>query len=375
MNSNKENLTLNAEAKNYSKVNSHWHLSFLRLKKNRYGMFGFYSVIFIFLLAIFAEFLSPHSYKKTYPDKLYYPPQALNFIDNEGNFHLRPFVYDLVEEMDMETFEFTFTESEEMIPVYFFIKGDEYSFFGIKSNIRLFGNTNGMIHILGTDNMGRDILSRMLIGTQITLLFAMIAVFASLIFGLIVGISSGYYGGTYDLIAQRVTEFALSFPAYPLYFALVALLPRRADETVVFVLFAGIIVLLNWASIAREIRGKTFLVRNLEFVRAARALGASRSRIMIQHIFPNTLSHVIVWTSFTIPSIILVETFLSFLGVGVQHPMVSWGVMLNQVLDIQSFAYAPWMMAPVGMIIFTVLAFNAFGDGIRDAVDPYAVTK
>ena len=375
MNSNKENLTLNAEAKNYSKVNSHWHLSFLRLKKNRYGMFGFYSVIFIFLLAIFAEFLSPHSYKKTYPDKLYYPPQALNFIDNEGNFHLRPFVYDLVEEMDMETFEFTFTESEEMITVYFFIKGDEYSFFGIKSNIRLFGNTNGMIHILGTDNMGRDILSRMLIGTQITLLFAMIAVFASLILGLIVGISSGYYGGTYDLIAQRVTEFALSFPAYPLYFALVALLPRRADETVVFVLFAGIIVLLNWASIAREIRGKTFLVRNLEFVRAARALGASRSRIMIQHIFPNTLSHVIVWTSFTIPSIILVETFLSFLGVGVQHPMVSWGVMLNQVLDIQSFAYAPWMMAPVGMIIFTVLAFNAFGDGIRDAVDPYAVTK
>ena len=160
-----------------------------------------------------------------------------------------------------------------------------------------------------------------------------------------------------------------------MYFALVALLPRRADETVVFVLFAGIIVLLNWASIAREIRGKTFLVRNLEFVRAARALGASRSRIMIQHIFPNTLSHVIVWTSFTIPSIILVETFLSFLGVGVQHPMVSWGVMLNQVLDIQSFAYAPWMMAPVGMIIFTVLAFNAFGDGIRDAVDPYAVTK
>ena len=375
MNSNKENLTLNAEAKNYSKVNSHWHLSFLRLKKNRYGMFGFYSVIFIFLLAIFAEFLSPHSYKKTYPDKLYYPPQALNFIDNEGNFHLRPFVYDLVEEMDMETFEFTFTESEEMIPVYFFIRGDEYSFFGIKSNIRLFGNTNGMIHLLGTDNMGRDILSRMLIGTQITLLFAMIAVFASLILGLIVGISSGYYGGTYDLIAQRVTEFALSFPAYPLYFALVALLPRRADETVVFVLFAGIIVLLNWASIAREIRGKTFLVRNLEFVRAARALGASRSRIMIQHIFPNTLSHVIVWTSFTIPSIILVETFLSFLGVGVQHPMVSWGVMLNQVLDIQSFAYAPWMMAPVGMIIFTVLAFNAFGDGVRDAVDPYAVTK
>jgi len=370
-----ENSTLNAETNNYIKVNSHWHLSYLRLKKNRYGMFGFYGVIFILFLAVFAEFLSPHSYKKVVRDELYHPPQVIHFIDNDGSFHFRPFIYKIIEEMDMETYEFSFFDSEEMIPIKFFIQGDKYSIFGINLNIRLFGNNDGNIHLLGTDNMGRDILSRMLTGTQITLLFALIAVSLSLLIGLMVGISSGYFGGTYDLVAQRVTEFALSFPAYPLYFALVALLPRRADETVVFILFASIIVLLNWASIAREIRGKTFLVRNLEFVRAARALGASRSRIMIQHIFPNTLSHVIVWTSFTIPSIILVETFLSFLGVGVQHPMVSWGVMLNQVLDIQSFAYAPWMMAPVGMIIFTVLAFNAFGDGIRDAVDPYAISK
>ena len=375
MTSNNENVSLNAEAQKFSNINSHWHLSYLRLKKNRYGMFGLYGVLFIFFIAFFAEFLSPHSYKKTVQDELYNPPQLIRFIDSEGNFHLRPFVYKLVEEMDMETFEFSYSNSDEMIPIYFFIQGDEYSFFGFKTKLRLFGNNDGNIHLLGTDNMGRDILSRMFVGTQITMLFALLAVSASLVIGLMVGISSGYFGGTYDLIAQRVTEFALSFPSYPLYFALVALLPRRADETTVFVLFAGIIVLLNWASIAREIRGKTFLVRNLEFVRAARALGASRSRIMIQHIFPNTLSHVIVWTSFCIPLIILVETFLSFIGVGVQHPMVSWGVMLNQALDIQSFAYAPWMISPVGMIILTVLAFNAFGDGIRDAVDPYAVTK
>ena len=375
MTSKNKNESLNAEAQKFSNINSHWHLSYLRLKKNRYGMFGLYGVLFIFFIAFFAEFLSPHSYKKTVQDELYNPPQLIRFIDSEGNFHLRPFVYKLIEEMDMETFEFSYSNSDEMIPIYFFIQGDEYSFFGFKTKLRLFGNNEGNIHLLGTDNMGRDILSRMFVGTQITMLFALLAVSASLVIGLMVGISSGYFGGTYDLIAQRVTEFALSFPSYPLYFALVALLPKRADETTVFVLFAGIIVLLNWASIAREIRGKTFLVRNLEFVRAARALGASRSRIMIQHIFPNTLSHVIVWTSFCIPLIILVETFLSFIGVGVQHPMVSWGVMLNQALDIQSFAYAPWMISPVGMIILTVLAFNAFGDGIRDAVDPYAVTK
>ena len=375
MTSKNKNESLNAEAQKFSNINSHWHLSYLRLKKNRYGMFGLYGVLFIFFIAFFAEFLSPHSYKKTVQDELYNPPQLIRFIDSEGDFHLRPFVYKLVEEMDMETFEFSYSNSDEMIPIYFFIQGDEYSIFGFKTKLRLFGNNEGNIHLLGTDNMGRDILSRMFVGTQITMLFALLAVSASLVIGLMVGISSGYFGGTYDLIAQRVTEFALSFPSYPLYFALVALLPKRADETTVFVLFAGIIVLLNWASIAREIRGKTFLVRNLEFVRAARALGASRSRIMIQHIFPNTLSHVIVWTSFCIPLIILVETFLSFIGVGVQHPMVSWGVMLNQALDIQSFAYAPWMISPVGMIILTVLAFNAFGDGIRDAVDPYAVTK
>ena len=375
MNTNKENLTLNAETENYLKINSHWHLSYLRLKKNRYGMFGLYGVLFIFFVTIFAEFLSPHSYKKVMKNELYNPPQTIHFIDYDGNFHFRPFVYQLVEEMDMETFEFTFTESEEMVPIKFFIRGDDYSFFGIKANLRLFGNNDSNIHLLGTDNMGRDILSRMLVGTQITILFSVLAVSASLVIGLMVGISSGYFGGTYDLVAQRITEFALSFPGYPLYFALVALLPRRADETVIFILFAGIIVLLNWASIAREIRGKTFLVRNLEFVKAARALGASRSRIMIQHILPNTLSLVIVWTSFCIPLIILVESFLSFIGVGIQHPMVSWGVMLNQVMDIQSLAYAPWMMSPVGMIIFTVLAFNAFGDGIRDAVDPYAISK
>ena len=367
--------TLNAEAKQYSEINSHWHLTWLRLKKNRYGMFGFYGVIFVFLLAIFSNFLSPYSHKQINPKELYYPPQLIHFVDFDGNFHFRPFVYQLDEEMDMETYEMSYKESQKIIPIQFFVKGDPYSFFGLNFNIRLFGSSVGNIHLLGTDNLGRDVLSRMLVGTKITLLFSVLAVSASLIIGLSIGISSGYFGGTYDLIAQRITEFALSFPAYPMFFALLALLPRRADEKVVFVLFAAIIVLLRWASISREIRGKTLLIRNLEFVKAARALGASRSRIMLQHIFPNTLSHVIVWTTFSIPEIILVETFLSFIGVGVQHPMVSWGVMLNQILDIQTFANAPWMMAPVAMIIFTVLVFNAFGDGIRDAIDPYAISK
>ena len=366
--------TLNAEAKQYSEINSHWHLTWLRLKKNRYGMFGLYGVIFVFLLAIFSNFLSPYSYKQINPKELYYPPQLIHFVDFDGNFHFRPFVYQLDEEMDMETYEMSYKESQNIIPIQFFVQGDPYSFFGLNFNIRLFGSSEGKVHLIGTDNLGRDVLSRMLVGTKITLLFSVLAVSASLIIGLSIGISSGYFGGIYDLIAQRITEFALSFPAYPLFFALLALLPRRADEKVVFVLFAAIIVLLRWASISREIRGKTLLVRNLEFVKAARALGASRSRIMLQHIFPNTLSHVIVWTTFSIPEIILVETFLSFLGVGVQHPMVSWGVMLNQILDIQTFANAPWMMAPVAMIIFTVLVFNAFGDGIRDAIDPYAIS-
>ena len=174
----------------------------------------------------------------------------------------------------------------------------------------------------------------------------------------------------YDLLVQRTVEFFKAFPDLPLYLALTALLPRRADPLVVFVMFAGILMLLRWPDLSREIRCKVIAMRSLEYVRAAEAVGASNGRIVFRHIVPNASSHLIVWATFQLPEVILLESFLSFLGVGIQQPMISWGVMLNQIFDFQSFSAAPWMTSPVGMIIISVLAFNAFGDGLRDAMDP-----
>ena len=190
--------------------------------------------------------------------------------------------------------------------------------------------------------------------------------------GIVVGVCSGYFAGTFDLVTQRFVEFILAFPDLPLYLALLALLPRRADAVLVFIMFAAILVLLRWAQFSREIRGMVISIRSMDYVRAAEAVGASRPRILLRHIVPNTTSHIVVWVTYQLPDVILLESFLSFLGVGVQPPMVSWGSMLNQILDFQSFNRAPWMMAPVAGIILTVLAFNAMGDGLRDAVDPYS---
>jgi len=209
-------------------------------------------------------------------------------------------------------------------------------------------------------------------GTRVTLLMGVVVMLAAGLIGTIVGVSSGYFGGLYDLTVQRIVEFVKAFPDLPLYLALVALLPRRADPELIFFMFAGILVLLRWADLSRELRGKVIAMRGLDYVRSAEAVGASSGRILSRHVLPNVMSHIIVWASFSLPEIILLESFLSFLGVGVQAPMVSWGSMLNQVLDFQSFSAAPWMMAPVGMIIISVLAFNAFGDGLRDAMDPYS---
>jgi peptide/nickel transport system permease protein len=195
---------------------------------------------------------------------------------------------------------------------------------------------------------------------------------AACVIGTILGVASGYFGGLFDLVVQRVVEFFKAFPDLPLYLALVALLPRRADPELVFMMFASILVLLRWPDLTRELRGKVMSMRALDYVRSAEAVGASNTRILSRHILPNVVSHIIVWTTYYLPEIILLESFLSFLGVGVQAPMVSWGSMLNQILDFQSFSAAPWMMSPVGMIVISVLAFNAFGDGLRDALDPYS---
>lgn len=367
-----DNLAGNAEQKVTQSL-SYGQLVRRRFRRNAYGMAGLITCLIIVFIAIFAGFVAPYSTTRTDSTALYLPPQGIKLIDQNGSLSW-PFVYGVVEDMDPNTFEITFTtDYENRYPVHFFTSGEEYKLLGMTFDTHLFGVEEGKgIYILGTDNLGRDVFSRMIWGTRITLLMGMVVMMIAGLIGTTIGVCAGYFGGVFDLISQRIVEFFKAFPDLPMYLALAALLPRRADPEMVFLMFAGILVLLRWPDLSRELRGKVIAMRGLDYIRAAEAVGAPSGRILGRHIVPNVSSHMIVWATYALPEIILLESFLSFLGVGVQAPMVSWGSMLNQILDFQSFSAAPWMMAPVGMIIFSVLAFNAFGDGLRDAMDPYS---
>ena len=363
---------MNAEAATGPSL-SYWQLVRRRFRRNRYGMTGMIVCLFIVFSAVFAPFLAPYDHATKDRDAIYSPPQIIKIYSPEDGLTW-PFVLGFAEEMDPNTFEITFVPSyDKVVQLDLFVTGDPYRFLGMEFETRLFGGVDGQpVHLLGTDGLGRDVFSRMLYGSRITLMMGFLVMAVACVIGTVVGVTSGYLGGRVDTLIQRLIEFVKSFPDLPLYLALVTILPRRADPMTTFIMFAGIVVLLQWANLARELRGKVIAIRSVEFVRAAVAVGASDKRIILRHIIPNMSSHIIVWATYVLPEVILLESFLSFLGVGIQQPLVSWGVMLNAVRDFQSLASAPWLLSPVGMIILSVLAFNALGDGMRDAMDPYA---
>ncbi len=363
---------MNAEAATGPSL-SYWQLVRKRFRRNRYGMAGLIMSITIVLTALFAGFIAPYAVDTKDRAAIYSPPQTIRIFAEDGSL-TAPFVLGFEEVMDPNTFEITFAPSfEKAVKLELFTHGPAYEFMGMEFTTHLFGGQDGaFVHLLGTDGLGRDVFSRMVYGARITLLMGFMVMGLACVIGTLVGVTSGYFGGRTDTIIQRVIEFVKSFPDLPLYLALVAVLPRNADPITTFIMFAGILVLLQWANLARELRGKVIAIRSVEFVRSAVAVGASDKRIILRHIIPNMSSHIIVWATYVLPEVILLESFLSFLGVGIQQPLVSWGVMLNAVRDFQSLAAAPWLLAPVGMIVLSVLAFNALGDGMRDAMDPYA---
>lgn len=366
-------LSLNAEAVKRGPSLSYRQLVRRRFCRNRYGMVGLVGCLLVMLTAAFPDFIAPYDPETKDRGAIYTPPQMIRIIAPEGGL-TRPYVLGFREEMHPATFEITFVPDETTRQnLGLFVKGDPWTFLGMRFETRLIGAVDGgFVRFLGTDSLGRDVLSRMIQGAQLTLLMGFLVMAASCVVGTIVGVSSGYFGGRFDMLVQRIVEFVRSFPDLPLYLALVALLPRRAEPMLIFIMFAAILVSLRWADLSRELRGKVIAIQSMDYVRAAVAVGASDKRIIGRHIVPNTSSHIIVWATYQLPEVILLESFLSFLGVGVQAPMVSWGSMLNQVRDFQSFAAAPWLLAPVGMIVISVLAFNAFGDGLRDAMDPHS---
>ncbi len=353
---------------------SYLALVWRRLRRSWTGMMGLILVGLLLLMAVFADFFAPMDPKAT--DVGFAPPQVISLRDKDGNFAFPPRVYALgeSEELDPVTFQ-PIVGPDYNNPRYlgFFVRGAEYKLLGlIPADRHFFGSVDGQpVHFLGTDKFGRDILSRAIIGSRISLMIALTVVFIVTIVGTTVGMVSGYFGGTFDAWVQRFVEIVLAFPQLPLYLALTSLIPVTAPTNVFLAFVIVVMSALGWAQMSREVRGKTLALARIDYVRAAMAVGASDRRIIFQHIFPNVMSHVIVAVTLHIPSVVLLESFLGFLGFAVKPPLISWGLMLQDTANYSVIGTYPWILAPVGFVLVTVFAFNALGDGLRDAVDPY----
>ncbi len=355
---------------------TYYQLVWRRFQRSKPAIAGGLIVLMLGLLAIFADFFAPYPLKYTNAQDALIPPTKVHFIDNEGNFHLRPFVYEQVVTVDSKTFVPTWVEEmDQTFPIYFFVEGWEYKLFGlIPMNLHLFGVEGTDIFLLGTDKLGADLWSKSCEAGRISLTMSIFGTIISVIIGSAVGVISGYYGGWFDNVVQRFVEFISAFPQLALWLALAAIVPRTWDSFSIFIIMALIFALLSWTTLAREVRGKVLSFRETDFVLAAKEMGASDRRIMFLHLLPNTFSHIIVILTLTIPGIILAEAFLSFLGIGIQRPLISWGLLMQDAQNLRTLGETPWVMAPAAFIILAVLGFNLLGDGLHDAADPYAIT-
>ena len=353
---------------------SQFQLMWWKFKKHRLALIGTVILAIFVFIALFAEFLSPYTPGARTPNYLFGGPQALHFVDAEGKFHLRPFTYALSAAMDPKTFLLEVKEdTSEPWPVYFFVKGNPYKMWGIiESDVHLFGVKEGHLHLLGTDQLGRDILSRLFHATRTSLTIGLVGLFISFFLGLIIGGISGFFGGTVDDVIQRFIEFIRSIPTLPLWMALAAALPREWSPQRVYLTITILLGLLGWTHLARRVRGKLLSLREEDFVVAARIAGSSDARIIARHLLPSFLSYIIVDLSISFPYMILAETSLSFIGLGLRAPVISWGVLLQDAQNIQAIALYPWLFTPVAFVIVSVMAFSFVGDGMRDAADPYS---
>lgn len=345
-----------------------------RFRRSLTGMIGLVLVALLVVTALFAEFFSPMNPMAT--DASFSPPQTISFRDKDGRFSIFPRVYAMAEteELDPVTFQ-PIVGPDYNNPRYlgFFVRGSEYRLLGLVPTDRhFFGTIDGEpVHFLGTDKFGRDVLSRAIHGSRVSLAIALSVVLIVTVVGTTVGLASGYFGGVADAWIQRFVEIVLAFPQLPLYLALTSLIPVTAPTHVFLTFVVVVMSALGWAQMSREVRGKTLALARVDYVRAAMAVGATDRRIIFQHILPNVMSHVIVAVTLHIPSVVLLESFLGFLGFAVKPPLISWGLMLQDTATYSVIGSYPWILAPVGFVLVTVFAFNALGDGLRDAVDPY----
>ncbi|HIG47744.1 MAG TPA: ABC transporter permease [candidate division Zixibacteria bacterium] len=354
---------------------SQWLLIWWKFRKHRLAMGAGVVILWLYLITIFCEVLAPYTLESYKIDFAYAPPQRLRIFSEEG-VHLRPFVYGLKGVRDPVTLRKIYAEDRtKSYQLRFFVRGEPYRFLGLfDADVRLIGvEDGGTLFLLGTDHLGRDLLSRILYGARISLTIGLIGVLMSFFLGLIVGVVSGYYGGWVDNLIQRFIEIIRSFPSIPLWMALGAALPADWSPLQIYLGITVVLSLVGWTGLARQVRGKILSLRDEDFAVAARLAGASQWRIMTRHLLPSFMSHIIVSLTLSVPGMILGETALSFLGLGLRAPITSWGVLLREAQHVQAIAFHPWLLTPVIFVIITVLAFNFIGDGLRDAADPYAV--
>ncbi len=353
---------------------SQWQLMWWKFRKHRMAMAAGMVIVALYVVAVFCEFLAPYTLNHRQVAYAFAPPQRLNFVSDEG-VHLRPFVYGFKGVRHPETLrKFYIEDREQRYAIRLFVRGAPYRFWGLfETDVHLFGvDEEGTLFLLGTDHLGRDLLSRIIYGSRISLTIGLVGVTLSFVFGLVIGVVSGYYGGWIDNLIQRGIEILRSFPSIPLWMALAAALPSSWSPLQIYMGITVVLSFIGWTGLARQVRGKILSLREEDFATAALIVGASRWRIMTRHLLPSFMSHIIVSLTLAVPGMILGETSLSFLGLGLRPPVTSWGVLLKEAQNVQAVAFQPWLLTPVIFVIITVLAFNFVGDGLRDAADPYS---
>jgi peptide/nickel transport system permease protein len=358
-------------------VASQWQLMWWRFREHKVALFSGVVVILIYMVVLFAEFLAPSLPDLVNAEYLYAPPQNLHFFDRSGEeTQFAPHVFGYKSVVDAAAGRRTFTLDEtQKIPVGLFVEGEPYEMWGLfPSNLHLIGplEVGQPMFLIGADRLGRDMLTRLIYGTRISMSIGLVGVVISLVLGVLLGGMSGFYGGAVDNIIQRVIEFLRSIPTIPLWMGLAAALPPTWPPLRIYFGITIILSLIGWTGLARVVRGRFLALRSEEFVTAAALDGASDLRIITRYMVPSFTSHIIASTTLAIPAMILAETSLSFLGLGLQAPLVSWGTLLRDAQSVRTVLQAPWQMWPAVAVVVAVLALNFLGDGLRDAADPYS---
>ncbi|MGE0280412.1 MAG: ABC transporter permease [Rhizobiaceae bacterium] len=347
-------------------------LMWWRFKRHKVALWCGVFLAILYSMILICEFLAPYDLHTRNVDHIYEPPQSVHFF-HDGSF-VGPFVYGRTMQLEMDTLKRVYTDdTNDVQKLRFFCRGDSYKFWGLfESNVHLVCPAeNGQFFWLGTDRLGRDVLSRIIYGSRISLTIGLVGIAFSFMLGIVIGGLAGYKGGWFDLVVQRIIEVLQSIPSIPLWMALAAIMPVTWSPLLIYFGITIILGLLDWTGLARAVRSKLFALREEDYVLAAQLMGARTSRIIGRHLIPGFMSHLIATATISIPGMILGETALSFLGLGLRPPITSWGILLTEARSVSVIAFYPWLLYPMIPVILVILAFNFLGDGLRDAADPY----